>query len=179
MNHSEYVDLFRTLASLHKDILHTEESQHFARLVLTSDPFMDSRMQIREFLDKSAHVLKSPLLLISSYTTGYGDQGGDQVDKMLIGRMLILKDIRLNDFDSEEAAYTDTERIGEECLAYLAEYFSNNPQLGVLNWNQSGNEKLAGISSRNLCGTGFTVSILTNNNPHIIYNADKFLEDGL
>lgn len=174
MNHSQYISLFREVARKHVDIAHTDDSPHFARIVLTRDPFLDSRAQISEFLESAAFRLKSPVLLVSSYTADYGDMQDDFLRKGLTGRMVVLQDTRKGNFNDEEAAYTDTERMGEECLMYLNEHFENNPQEGMLLWNNAGNEKLSGITDRNFCGTGFTFTILSNDNPYLSYNPEKF-----
>ncbi len=179
MNHTEFTALFREVASAHLEIQHTGQSPHFARIVLTRDPFLDSRAQIAEFLNNSRDRLKSPMMLISSYTSEYVDNEGDFIGKILTARMIILQDVKKDDYQQEEEAYNRTEEIGEECLAWINEYLENNPQLagtpvGKLLWTGTGNEKLSGITDRNLTGTGFTLSLLDNNNANLTFNPAKF-----
>lgn len=175
MNHSEFTQRFRQVASLHVDIQHTEAKPHFARIVLTRDPFLNSTGKIEEFINKSRDQLKSPMMLISSYTSEYADNEGDNIAKILTARMIILKDAKLGDYEAEEQAFNDTEQIGEECLVWINEFLEENPHEGKLLWSHSGNEKLSGITDRNLTGTGFTISLIDNNNPNLTFNPDKFL----
>lgn len=177
MKHSEYTALFREIAGRHMDIQHTAEKMHFARMILSRDPYLNSQLQIGEFIDSLRNKLHTPCMLIASFEADYRDNRSDSTDKALYGRMIILDEVKRGDFESEEQALDATEQIGEECLAYLANILEEElPQLGMLEWNGASSEKLSGISSRNMAGTAFNFYIVHGAESNIEYNPDKFID---
>lgn len=185
MKHSDYIALFREVAERHLDINHSEDEMHFARMVLSRDPYLNSQMQISEFVDNLRNSLHSPCLLVASYEAEYRDNRSDSIEKALFGRMIILQEVSKSDYHGEELALDKTEQIGEECLAYLSvrllgdvEPGDEQQELdglgGYLEWNGASNEKLSGISSRNFSGTAFNFYIVHGAEGNVYFNPDKF-----
>jgi len=174
MTHTEYIDLLREVATNHVDIAHTPEQSHFARLVLSNDPFMPATKQIAEYLNGIRNVLHTPLMLGIAYDSDYRDDRADNIERMINGAFIILEDVQLNDFDNEEQIYTKTERIGWECLGYLQNYFSENPIKGFFEFNNAGDQKIAKLNNR-FFGTRFSFGVLHSSQENIYYNPDKFL----
>lgn len=182
MKHSQYIALFREVASRHVDLNHDADNMRFARLVLSRDPYLNSQMQISEFVDSLRNELLSPCMLIASYEAEYRDNRSDSVEKALFGRMIILKEVSKGDFQEEELALEHTEQIGEECLAYLAARLQNDIDEeeeadlvpAYLEWNGASNEKLSSISTRNFAGTAFNFYIVHGAEAAVHFNPDKF-----
>ena len=173
MTHSEYVTLFRTIAQRHKEIQHTESEPHFARLVLSRDVYMHSHEQISEFIQGRRRALHTPMLLLCSYEAEYRDDRSDNIEQMLSGRLIVLDQAARNEHDAEEAVYERTERIGEECLSYVAHLYSEEPQRGLFHWNGTTSEKLANVST--FFGTALNFNIQQSVQASISFNPDKFL----
>jgi hypothetical protein len=175
MTHTEYTTLFRSLASRHLDVQHKEHEVHFARIVLTSDPMFPMSAQVDEFLNGLGHKLNSPMVLLSAYDSDYRDQTGDNLQAYLHGRLIILEDLKQRDYTSEEQIYQRTEEIGMDILSEAYNKLSDNPRLGMFDWDMAGSEKMRISTRRNLAGTGFSFSIL---NTYINTNrSSKFLPE--
>jgi hypothetical protein len=160
MTHTEYTAHFRNLATRHQDVQHTASASHFARINLTSDPMFPMQAQIDEFMNGLRENLHSPFILLASYDTDYRDQEGDNIDRYLHGRMIVLEDIPKKGFEEEEAAYQRTQEIGLDLLAETARVLSDDPRRGMLDWDSVGSEKMRISTRRNLAGTGYSFSIL-------------------
>lgn len=157
MTHQEYTDIFRQAASRHKLIAHTQERTAFARIILSSDPYLDSYQQIGEFLKGKERVLRDPFMLVTNYEAGYRNQKGDDIKKMLSGRMIILTQVKPDDHQGEEDALEMTEQIGEQCLSWIENYSEIDirvPQL-FFDWNGVETDRISGLTGRNLFGTAF------------------------
>lgn len=181
MKHKEYIALFREVATRHVDINHTADEMHFARMVLSRDAYLNSQMQISEFVESIRSKLHAPCMLIASYEAEYRDNRSDSMEKALFGRMIILDEIRKNDFEGEELVLEKTEQIGEECLAYVAAVLQNEVEdlegeyySGYLEWNGASSEKLTSISARNFAGTGFNFYIVFGAEADTSFNPLKF-----
>ena len=160
MQHVDYVELFRDLAARHVDVLHTARKSHFARITLSSDPMFPMPQQIEEFLSGLSHKLLSPLLLLSSYDVDFDDSLSDSIAQNLIGRLIILEDVNVRDFNAEEAIYQRTAETGLDMLSEVYRELSDDPRQGTLDWNQVGSEKIRFTASRrNLAGTGYSFAI--------------------
>lgn len=176
LKHSAYTDLFRQAAIKHKLILHTEAKPAFARLILSADPYLPVHEQIDEFLSNNRNKLKTPLMLITSYEAGYRNQRGGDIDKQLSGRMIILEQVRKDKFQGEEEALELTEKIGEQCMAFIenqSEQAANVP-LFFFDWGGVQTERLSKLTDRNLFGTAFNFTIQSGTED-TIYNPENFL----
>lgn len=176
MNHQTYTEFFREIARRHKEILHSPAEMHFARLILERDPFASSSAQISEFIENVKSSLHSPAMLLAAYGAQYSDQRGDNIEKILSGRLIILEEVERNNYDAEEAALSKTERIGEECLGFADHYFSNHPEEGFFEWSGAASEKVSKITSRNFFGSAFDFSLKVSAHNSIYYNPQNFID---
>ncbi len=160
MTHTEYTTLFRDLATRHQDIQHSEQQSHFARIVLSSDPMFPMGAQVDEFLNGLSYKLHSPFVLLSAYERDFADDRSDNIMAGLNGRIIVLEDLNKRDFESEEAAYTRTDEIALDIVSEVYNQMSEDPRLGMLDWNQVGSEKMRISGRRNLAGTGYSFTLL-------------------
>jgi len=174
MNYAQYVDFWRTVAGKHIEIRHTPTEKHFVRVVLTNDPILSATAQLGEFLTGMRSKLLMPAMVLVAYTSNYGDEDGDAVSKDLAGRIIILDDPAKADYDDEEQILFNTERIGEECLAYAKNYFDENPEAGFFEFRGGGTDMLANIGGRQLYGTGLDFTMHISHHPGLIYKPDQF-----
>ena len=175
MTHTEYTEFFRDIASRHKEIRHSAHDMHFARLILSNDPFLPTTAQLNDFLDSVKNKLQGPAMLLSSYEAQYSDNRSDNVEKMIAGRLIIIDEVKpINDFDKEEEVLSRTERIGEECLGFAEKIFCEWPERGFFEWDAAASEKVAKLTSRNFFGTGFNFAIKYSAQQSVVFNADQF-----
>lgn len=171
MKHSEYIALLRTAAELHVDIQHSNDDMHFARIILTKDPYLGGVAQIQEFMNSKGSKLKYPCLLAVSYDGEYKDNRSDSKKKMLDGAFIILNERRDGKNDEEEQAIDQTETIGEEILGYLHNQFEETST--VFDFNNVQSEKIAKVGN-NLSGTKFYFTIEVLANSLLEFNPAKF-----
>lgn len=162
MTHSEYTQHFRNLATRHQDIQHSEQQSHFARIVLTTDPMFPMTAQVDEFLNGLSHKLHSPMVLLAAYDMDFQDELSDNIMATLNGRLIILEDLQQRNYQSEEQIYERTQEIGLDMLCETYRLMSDNPRLGVFDWNMVGSEKMRISGRRNLAGTGYNFTIMQN-----------------
>lgn len=180
MTHTQYTEFFRDIARRHKEIRHSETEAHFARLILSADPFLPVTNQLDEFLDGVKSVLQTPALLLASYTVQYADNRSDNLEKTLMGRLIVLDSVApKNHYDREEEVLTATERIAEECLGFAEHYFCMHPEAGFLEWNGASSEKIASLTSRNFFGTALDFAIRLQGQQATEFNASQFDTTGL
>lgn len=175
MTHTQYTEFFRDIAARHKEIQHTEHRMHFARLILSADPFLSTTSQLDEFLESVKNKLLEPALLLASYEGQYMDNRSSNVEKMLAGRLIILDTVpTLNDYQREEEVLTRSERIGEECLAYAEHQLCKDPGRGFLEWDAVGSEKIAELTERRFFGTAFNFGIKVSVQQNVTFDPDQF-----
>lgn len=175
MTHTEYTEFFRDIARRHVEIQHSATKEHFARLILSNDPFLPTTSQLDDFLESVKNKLHGPAMLLATYEAQYVDNRSDNVEKMLAGRLIIIDTVApKNDFDQEEEVLSRTERIGEECLGFAEYMFSEDPGLGFFEWDAVGSEKIAKLTSRNFFGTGFNFAIKVSAQTSIDFKAEQF-----
>lgn len=143
---SSYVDFFRVACEKHVEILHNNPDAHFARITLNYDPLLGAQAQIAEFMTGRRLKLKEPIVLLISYQARYADVRDDNVVKALAGGLVVLKKVAPNDFDGEEAVFSETERIGAELLGYTDEKLDVNNTGQWLEWQRVASERLSDVA---------------------------------
>jgi hypothetical protein len=97
---SEFTDYFKFLATNHKDILHTEENNHFYEMETMEELLAD----LRDGLNFPLVVLECPEFIFS-------DPDFDNVMENSTGSFMILVDVDLNDYEAQRAAKDLTKKI--------------------------------------------------------------------
>ncbi|MEM8564948.1 MAG: hypothetical protein AAGF85_00710 [Bacteroidota bacterium] len=172
LRHSQYIDFMRQLAQAHVDIGHSEEEMHFARITLTQDPYVGAMAQIREFVNSMGSKLKYPCLVAISFKANYADTKNDDPRKQNDGGFLLLDQVKTGDADAEQQVYDNMERIGEEIIAYIREYFEENEDEGIFNLNNVESEKVAKVGNTQLFGIKFYLTI--EGSVALFHNPDKW-----
>jgi hypothetical protein len=174
-NHKSYTDTFRQLAMRHKKILHSDTEMHFARIVLSRTPIF-GRDELSEFVNSRRNQLKYPALLLISYHVDYGANHHDSLVKPLNGEFIILEPVVDGKYDQLDEVLDNTETIGEDLIATLANYYEDHPEDGLFMWEEAMNEKLAKVGNEKLAGTKFYFSVRVPANNQLTHNPDNFIE---
>ncbi|SHL87973.1 hypothetical protein [Hymenobacter psychrotolerans] len=122
LRHSQYVALFRDLATRHQKIQHSPKVPRFARVVVSIDPFQ-KQVDLAEMAEKQlgrhyAPGSTSQMLVVESCHTQYLDNGGDNRQRRRSGAFYVFQKLP-KDFtqDDIELAIDATEETGEQLLA--------------------------------------------------------------
>ncbi|MGJ3236406.1 hypothetical protein [Marivirga sp.] len=176
-SHSTYTTAFRNLAIAHKDILHDPNSDktNFARIVLNRDPYLNSHAEIREFLTAIESTLATPFMLLQSYVVDYVAKNRDNKRKVMQGAFIILDKVEEDNFNNQEEVFDKTERIGEELLGWLDNYYLENMGDGILEHSANENEKIGKILD-GYYGTRFHVAINISAESKLAFKPDQFNE---
>lgn len=142
----------------HVDVLHGIPDAHFARITLTYDPVFGTAAQITEFMNGKKFNLKSPIVLLASYTARYADDSSDNVVKVMAGALIILKPVKPSNFDAEELVFDETETLGSELMGYADEKLDFNIGGQRLEWARVANERVSNIGGYS--GTRFEFEIV-------------------
>ncbi|MDJ1480292.1 hypothetical protein QNI16_07335 [Cytophagaceae bacterium YF14B1] len=121
MTHSEYTNYFRTLCEKHKDLQHSDQEQHFARIVLSVDELGQSNLD--DFLMNENSGLFSPFMILASAENVYEDNQSDNIKKHFAGMFWLLTTSD-QEFDKEEEAYENMEKLAEQFLSRMKQDFS-------------------------------------------------------
>lgn len=178
-DHSSYTSAFRSIASKHKKIGHLrngEKDIHFVRVTLSKHPLL-AEADIKEFFRKVNHQLKFPALVLVAYTGGYSGDNNDSKRKKFLGEFFILDQVKKDDFDDLESKLDETEKIGEEIIAYLGEHYEENPHHGLLIWNEGQNEPISNMNMGTLAGTKFYFTIDVPHQQKLNFNPEAFYND--
>jgi hypothetical protein len=175
MRHSEYVDMVRTLATRHKEILHSDSNPRFIRMHLSSNPLQE-HLDMKEFQTHMRNAKAKPdlLMVLLSYEGEYSDNTGDGKKKIYSGAIMLLGAVQRDNWNAQDAMYDKTERIGEEVMAALMHQL-NETYSYHLSANDIMNEKIGPIGD-NLHGTRFSFSFTGPASKQLYYNPSQFLE---
>ncbi|OWP62876.1 hypothetical protein CDA63_11705 [Hymenobacter amundsenii] len=122
LRHSQYVALFRDLATRHQLIQHTPAVVRFARVVVSIDPFQ----KIVDLAEMTENMLgryykpgaTSQVLVVESCHTQYLDNGGDHKQRRRSGAFYVFQKIaNPKDQDQVEVAIDASEQTGEQIMA--------------------------------------------------------------
>lgn len=173
-DHKSYVKLFRDLARFHKKINHSDSEVHFARMNLSAHPVL-AREDIKEFLQGMKNKLKFPALLLNTYS-GKPDSNDshDAKRKVIQGEFFILDRYHKDNYDMQEDVFDDSEKIGEEIISFLGEYYEEHPEQGVFLWSEGMSEKISNLEFDNLAGTKFYFTIDIPYQVGYNFNSDAF-----
>lgn len=175
MNHSEYVELGRNLATKHKAIRHIEGNEdhfHFARIILSSDPIAGDN--IEEFIQSIRNKIKFPFLLWQAYDHTYRNDQADNIQKVYQGAFIILMNPEEDNFQQIEAAYDLSEEIGEDLLSYLKHDFASKISNRFIFMQDAAAEKLGPVIE-NFLGMRFSFAFQKTANKNLLYNPEKWL----
>lgn len=158
-DHKSYVKVFRNLAKYHKKIKHSDLEVHFARMNLSAHPVL-AREDIKEFLQAMKNKLHFPALLLNTYT-GKPDSNDshDAKRKVIQGEFFILDRYHKDNYDMQEDVFDETEKIGEDIISFLGEYYETQPEEGLFIWSEGMTEKISNLDFDNLAGTKFYFTI--------------------
>ena len=177
-DHATYTDFFRLMATHHKQIRHCSSNTAFVRMNLSSHPIL-AREDIKEFIKSLKNKLNFPALLLNTFQAkGDDSSSADAKRKIIQGEFFILDRMKREDWDQQDSIFQDTEQIGTDIIAFMSEYYEENPNHGVFDWNDTMTEKVSNLEVDSLAGTKFYFTI---NIPHEVsfqLNADAF-EDAL
>ena len=172
LRHSQYIDFMRLIAESHVEIGHTAQEMHFARITLTQDPYIVGMAQIREFINSMGSKLRYPCMLAISFKANYADAKNDNPRKQNDGGFILLDKVKEGDAEAEQEVYDRMERIGEEIIAYIREYFEENEDEGIFNLNNVESEKLAKVGTAQLFGVKFYLTI--EGSANLFHNPSKW-----
>lgn len=133
--HKSYIDTFRTIAATHVDIAHNPEENRFrfARIIDSARSLYEPYYHIQEVLELHQDKLETPCLLVESRVKEF--EKSQQVHGMMTGAFIIMIKAERGDFDSEETALDDAERLVNHVMSYLKKLFMDDSSIGRLNWD--------------------------------------------
>ena len=175
-DHTTYTATFRMLAQKHKALLHLKtgaDDVHFVRCVLSKHPML-AQGDLDEFLKGIRNVIKVPFMLLVAYSTQNNSSHQDAKKKALQGEFFIFDRYEKSDWDARDAKLASTEKIGEEIMSYLVEYYEENPQDGQLKWDEGMTEPFGKTIIDNLAGNKFYFTIEIPNQVAMEFDADNF-----
>lgn len=176
-DHRTYTDFFRTMATHHLSIRHRDAEVHFARMNLSAHPML-AREDIKEFLKSIRTRLHFPALLLNTYQAKADAQDShDAKRKVIQGEFFILDRVTKEDWDDQDLVFDDTEEIGTDIISFLGEYYSDNPQEGYFEWNDTMMEKISNLEIDNLAGTKFYFTLSIPNEVAFHLRTDRFADE--
>lgn len=109
MNTVEYVDIFRTIATSHVDIAHSDDNRRFYR------------MDIEEIFNglRSEVDWGKAVLMLESYEGRLKDNNSDNILDERTCAFSVLKRVTIDDFDQIHEALDSCEAIGKDIISYL------------------------------------------------------------
>jgi hypothetical protein len=173
-DHLSYVKFFRTMATYHKAIRHSETHQAFARMNLSAHPVL-AREDIEEFLKGMKSRLNFPALLVNAPSGKFSHEDSNDAKRKLInGEFFVLNRYQKDDWDGQEAVFDDTTAIGNDIMAFLGEYYEEHPQEGYFQWEEGMEEKISNLNIDNLAGVKFYFTISIPYQTALNLNPDAF-----
>jgi hypothetical protein len=175
MRISEYNAYFKSLAEKHVDIRHSDTECHFARITLVGWPSRE--IELTEFIQKQQRKLKPPFMLLESADWYYGDNAGDNRNKLLQGAFIILDKAKGDDFDQQEQVYDKTEEIGEDLIGAACKYFRETDQVrkgAIFDLNDQNGTRVERCAD-GFYGNRFEFTIRLNANQALKYKSEKFV----
>jgi hypothetical protein len=174
MRNTEYTAYFREIARRHKALKHSATEMHFARLILSGDPF--SGLEMGDFINNTKAKLKWPFMLLISYEHDYQDNRNDNVQKLFHGAFIILdKPAQKDNFDQQEAILDRTEEIGEQILAFMKKDFEENMATRRLDLNGTGGEKIGPVAD-GYFGTRFHFTFTKTANQALFHHPENWID---
>jgi hypothetical protein len=120
MRHTEYVNLFRTMAAEHKKILHHPDTNPaFFRIIDSADNPLVAKIYLEEFITAQRNIDADRIVILANYSTFYQGETGNWPKKNMSGALFILKRCANDEFDAQSNALDETEEIGEQMLSRL------------------------------------------------------------
>jgi hypothetical protein len=173
MRHSEYTTLFRTIAEKHIDIQHSGESMHFARLILSADPF--NKLIIEEFLNSLKSSMQFPFMLSISYDADFENNGSDHTWKVYNASYILLDLPEKGNFQDQEEKIDKMEEVGEDILGYLKNEFNANKAIATyrLDLNTIHIEKVGDICGK-YYGARVDLQFMKAGNQNLKFKPEKF-----
>jgi hypothetical protein len=173
-DHKTYTDFFRLMATHHKLIHHTPEAIHFVRMNLSAHPVL-AREDIKEFIKSLKNKLHFPALLLNAYQAKADAQDSrDAKRKVIQGEFFILERVQRENWDQQDEVFDRTEAIGTDIIAFMAEYYEENPQEGLFEWNDAMMEKISNLEVDSLAGTKFYFTLSIPNEVAFQLNLEAF-----
>ena len=104
----DLVNYFKSLATEHVGIGHTEEKKHFFRF------------ELEEFMTGMKSKIHYPAMILEGYDFNFIDQGSDNVHKSINGAFMLIDKISdSGDYDSIHALWDSLEVIGDEIIVRI------------------------------------------------------------
>jgi hypothetical protein len=176
-DHTSYTAFFRLMATHHLSIVHSDSEVHFARMNLSAHPML-AREDIKEFLKSIRSRLHFPALLLNTYQAKADAQDShDAKRKVIQGEFFILDRVTKEDWEDQDSVFDETEEIGTDIVSFLGEYYSEHPQEGWFEWNDTMMEKISNLEIDNLAGTKFYFTLSIPNEVAFHLRPDRFADE--
>ena len=179
LRHSQYVALFRDLATRHQLIQHTPAVPRFARVVVSIDPFQKA-VDLAEMAENQLDRYYKPgstsqMLVVESCHTQYLDNGGDNKQRRRSGAFYVFQkvDERTNQ-DQIEAAIDASEQTGEQILGALLHALSGQVKVRVDEKSIS-SDTIGPVGDGTWYGTRFDFDFTNPATQALAYNPAAFL----
>ncbi|MDJ1472828.1 hypothetical protein [Xanthocytophaga flava] len=170
MTHSEYTNYFRALCEKHKDLQHSDQEQHFARIVLSVDELGHSNLD--DFLMNENSGLVSPFMILASAENVYEDDKSDNIKKHFAGMFWLLTTSE-QEFNAEEEAYDRMEKLAEQFLSRMKLNFSDRINNRMYSLQESTISKVGRIGLYLGVRVGF--QFFTTANQALAYDAANWI----
>ncbi|WBO86244.1 hypothetical protein [Hymenobacter yonginensis] len=178
LRHSQYVALFRDLATRHHKIQHSPQVSRFARVVVSIDPFQ-KQVDLAEMAQTQlgrhyAPGSTSQMLVVESCHTQYLDNGGDNKQRRRSGAFYVFEKLPKNfTEDQVEAAIDATEQTGEQILAAVLHQLSGQVKVR-LDEKSISSDTIGPIGDGTWYGTRFDFDFTNPASAALAYNPAAF-----
>ncbi|RSK44716.1 hypothetical protein [Hymenobacter perfusus] len=178
LRHSEYVAVFRELATRHQKIQHTPQVARFARVVVSIDPFqkmvdlaeMTSTQLGRNYQEGAT----SQMLVVESCHTQYLDNGGDHKQRRRSGAFYVFEKLPKGfTQDHIETAIDATEQTGEQILAAVLHQLSGQVKVRIDEKSIS-SDTIGPVGDGTWYGTRFDFDFTNPAGAALVYNSAVF-----
>jgi hypothetical protein len=125
MKHSDYIAYFRDVATRQPDLLHTEQSKHFFRVIYSEWP--SPTLQLDEYLAAKKGELHFPFLLCETWRRKLRATSSEHLEyvytgSFFVGDLLVQR----KDFDGLEVLFDKTDRIAQDIVSYMLQEFEDH-----------------------------------------------------
>lgn len=119
-NHNEYIEFFKEVARMNKNILHTDTESHFVRIIPVDDPF--ATLNVQQYVNDKRSTFHLPGLMLQVPQRTLTDPGDAVTANDDLAFFIWDKPIDTK-FASEDDCITKTELIANGIVGYLKKYF--------------------------------------------------------
>jgi hypothetical protein len=178
LRHSQYVAVFRDLATRHALIRHSAATPRFARVVVSIDP-LQRQVDLAEMAEKHLGRHYKPgdttqTLIVESCHTQYLDNGGDNRQRRRSGAFYVLQKLPKGfTQDDVELAIDASEQTGEQILGALLHQLSDQVKVRLDEKSITG-DTIGPVGDGTWYGTRFDFDFTTPANAALAYTPAVF-----